>query len=186
MREQQDIHREIFYLACHELPNRIHTFKGEEVIFYKGFRISRLDHVYQWQDIRYNDYYEPVNKFVTDNILKSKDGFCRTLVKVMAHNDLEKLDNLKRDIEKLNAQTAYWVKKSSENWSRRVSQRKGITNNETLSDEEIKDKLIKLNNKYNNNRLLYEKKRNILKEEKEDIQADIVFYNSRIRNHRNT
>ena len=49
---------------------------------------------------------------------------------------------------------------------------------------EIKDKLIKLNNKYNNNRLLYEKKRNILKEEKEDIQADIVFYNSRIRNHK--
>ena len=180
---QQDTNRQIFYLACRELPNKIHTTGNqEECIFFKGFKISRINNYYIWEDIRYDDYYEPVNKFITQNILK--EGFCKTLTKVMVHNDIEKLENLTRDVEKLNAQINYWVKKSMKNWNRYKEQKTGIINNETLSEDEKKEKLRILIGRHDKNKDLYSKKRRVLIEEKDNLKADISFYKVRVQNHK--
>jgi len=175
----QEILKRIFEIASKELPNNIHTFKGESAIFFKGFKISlEKGGQYLWQDIRYSNYYEGVDKFITSNILTS--GFCSTLTKVMYHNDTTKVEELHKYIEELDKQTTYWVKKSSINWHKQKEQQQGILKNKKLSENEIVERLNNLTVKYEKNRVLYEKKRNILKIERINFQADILFYTSRL------
>ena len=76
----QKIYRKIFEIACTELPHKHYIFGGEECVMYRGFKISLKEGVFYWEDTRDNNYYEPVDPLITNNILIS--GFLKTLTLV--------------------------------------------------------------------------------------------------------
>lgn len=179
----QRMYRKIFKMACEELPHRHHVFITEEAVMYRGFKISLKDGKYYWHDTRYTNYYEPVDPLITENVLI--DGFYNTITLVMIHNDDDKMCEIRRETFNIEQQIKYWVNKSSENWRNFKKQEVGILSNLKLTPEQIEHKITVLDSKYLRKKDLYIKKRGVLKQEREQLEADMAFYLSRIKSYKN-
>lgn len=178
----QKMYSKIFKMACEELPHRHLVCVSEEFVMYRGFKISLKDGEYYWQDTRYTNYYEPVDPLITENIFI--DGFYNTITQVMIHNDDEKMCEIGRETFSIEQQITYWSNKSSENWRIFKSQETGILSSLKLTTEQIEHKITILNAKYIKKKNLYIKKRGVLKQEREQLEADMAFYLSRIKSYK--
>ena len=169
----QDIYRQIFEMAEKELSHRVFIWYGEEAYIYRGFRISRKNNNYQWKDARYSDYMEEVDPLITEKILEL--GFCNAITEVMKHTDKIRLRQLKRNMEKLDAEVEHWIKEASKSYNKM----KRATNS---SDSE---KALAAKKKYEKEKSRFAKKRGVIKSEREALQGDINFYESRINMYKN-
>ena len=175
----QDTHKKIFEIANDESETRLHTFHNEQAVFYAGFKISKKDTgEYTWEDTRYSDFYEPVDPKITEQILLQ--GFTKTLKEVMHHNDKDKVLNIKREVEKIDAEVKMWISKSSKLWSEYNKQTK-ITKANEIDEGKKKTRIATLKKRYERDKKLYQKKRRVLVEEKEEVRKDLVFYEARIK-----
>jgi hypothetical protein len=179
----QQAYQQIFEMACKELPHKHHKFKGEEYVMYRGFKVSLKCNKFYWQDTRYTDFYEPVDPFITENILI--EGFYTTITNVMTHNDNEKVYNISIELFNISEQVKFWVNKSSENWRSFKSQETIMLSNTKLTQDQIEHGKNVFNNKYLEKKNLYIKKRGVLKQEREQLEADKAFYQSRIKSYKN-
>lgn len=179
----QKTFKKIFDKALKELPNRYHNFEKEDCVMYKGFKISRSNGLYNWQDTRYDDFYEVVDPLITSKILEQ--GFVKTLNEVMLHNDITKVRNLSKQIKKKDEKIAFWVKESTKIYTEYNSKKKTIQNNEKLSREERRKKLLNLSKKYEKVKNLYQKKRRVVHEEREELKTNKKFYESRLKLYNN-
>ena len=175
--------KEIFKLAEKEGLD-IHRFGGEKAIFCKGFKVSiNREGIYNWEDVRISDYFDKVDPSITQEILET-GFFVDTLAEVRLHNDTEKLLIITREVEKLDKQTDYWVVRSNDNYlkyEKRINKIKTSyfpTKKEQPSKE---DKIKGVERRYRASKTLFQKKRRILKEEKEDLMADYAFFQSRLK-----
>lgn len=176
----QEIHRRIYEMALVEVARPPFDFLTEEVIIHKGFRICRTNKgEYHWKDARFDDYYEDVDPIITEKVLEI--GFVKTLTLVMIHNDHDKLIELARRIVTIDKEIEYWVNQSTEIFNNRKRNVRSINQSKTLSNETKRKRIITANRKYEKDRKLFEKKRRILKEEKDDVRVDQTFYSSRIK-----
>lgn len=174
----QETHKIIFELALKEQLTFLQKFPQEDAILYKGFKISKTKDGYKWEDTRYDNYYEPVDPLITETILLK--GFTKTLNEVMHHNDLEKVVLISREIEKIDNEVTYWTKESTKLWSEFNNKCKKINKDEV--DRGKKDTRISaLKRKYERDKALFQKKRRVLAEQKEEIRKDLIFYEARIK-----
>ena len=174
----QDTHKEIYEIAIKESLTRLHSFHDEDAIFYNGFKISlKKSGIYTWEDVRYSNYYEPVDPKITEQVLLQ--GFTKTLNEVMHHNDLDKVLHINREVEKIDAQIKAWTIKSTELWNNYNRNTKTTKANE-IDEGKKKARLSTLKNRYEKNKKLYQKKRRVLVEEKEEVRKDLIFYEARI------
>lgn len=174
----QGTNKKIYEIALKENLTRLHSFHDEDVIFYAGFKISKKKNgEYTWEDARYSNYYEPVDPKITEQVLSQ--GFSKTLKEVMHHNDLEKVLNIKREVEKIDAQIKAWTAESSSLWNNYNKNTKTTEANE-IDEGKKKARLSTLKNRYENSKKLYQKKRRVLVEEKEEVRKDLIFYEARI------
>ena len=97
----------------------------------------------------------------------------------MHHSDLDKVLNIKREVEKIDAQIKAWTSKSTELWNNYKRNIKTTEGNE-IDKGKKKAKLYTLKRRYESNKKLYQKKRRVLSEEKEEARKDLVFYEARI------
>ena len=174
----QDIFKQIFELAIKERPTILQSFSHEEAILYKGFKISKIKNDYKWEDTRYDNYYEPVDPKITEKVLEN--GFIKTLNEVMHHNDLDKVLNIHREVEKIDAEVSYWTKESTKLWNEFNNKSKKIEEDEVDKGKK-ETRISALRKKYERDKSLYQKKRRVLAEEKEEIRKDLVFYETRIK-----
>ena len=169
----EETYHKIFEMAVEELPNRHQTFQDEEAVMYRGFKISKRKTVYQWQDTRYSNYYETVDPKVTENVLEN--GFSVTLNEVMLHNDKDKVLNLSREIEKRDALIAYWAKESTKIWTA-YNKRRTVINKDEKIDEDLRaTRKATLKKRYEKKKDLFQKKRRVISEERDDLKADKKF-----------
>lgn len=174
----QDTHKKIYEIAIKESLTRLHNFHDEDAIFYAGFKTSKKESgKYTWEDIRYSNYYEPVDPKITEKVLSQ--GFSKTLKEVMHHSDLEKVLEIKREVEKIDAQIKGWTVKSTEIWNNYNKDTKTTEANE-IDEGKKRARLSALKKRYERNKKLYQKKRRVLVEEKEEVRKDLVFYEARI------
>tara|TARA_R110002074_G_scaffold189465_2_gene355244 strand:+ start:10496 stop:11041 length:546 start_codon:yes stop_codon:yes gene_type:complete len=180
----QDTYKRIYEMATEELSRKPFNFQNETTFIYKGFRISKsIKGVYDWKDVRFNDYYDEVDPLITEKVLEL--GFVDALMLVMIHNDQDKLIQLERRIINIDKEIEYWVKMSTEIYNDKRKELTKITKSKTLKPETKEKRKATLEKKCEKYKALYEKKRRILKSEKDDIKADIVFYSSRIKSFNN-
>lgn len=177
----QEDFKEIYNLAVKELPHKIHLFKGEKAVMHLGFKSSLKDKTYYWQDTRYSNYYEPVDPKITKKVLER--GFCNTLTEVMKHADKERVLNIAREIEKKDALIGYWTKESSKLWTEYNKKRLLINKNSV--DEVKKQKKDLLKKRYEKDKSLYQKKRRVIMEERDDLKGDLKFFQTRIKLYNN-
>ena len=179
----QDTLKKIFEMAILELPRRHQTFHDEEAVLYRGFKISKKNKLYYWQDTRYSNYYEPVDPKITEKVLEN--GFVITLTQVMSHNDKEKILDLTREIEKKDALIAYLAKESTKLWTSYIKKRTLINKDNKIQDEVKKTKKDTLKRRYEKKKNLYQKKRRVISEEREELKVDLKFFESRIKLYNN-
>ena len=177
----QETYKKIFEMACREVPHRHFNFMQEQAVIYRGFKISLKGGTYHWEDTRNSNYYELVDPVITENILKR--GFFIGLTLLMIHTDEEKVHILKRDIFQRGEEINYWTSKSSENWRNLKNQEKALQLNSKLDPVQKQSRLQLLTKKYYEKKNLYVKKRKVLKEEQEQLEADHAFYSSHGRIH---
>jgi hypothetical protein len=174
----QETNQIIYEIALTEIPTKLHKFHDEDAIFYNGFKISlKKGGTYAWEDVRYSNYYEPVDPKITEQVLLQ--GFTKTLNEVMYHNDLDKVLNIKREVEKIDALIRGWTIKSTDLWNNYNRQTKTTKANE-VDEGKKKTRLSTLKKRYEKSKALYQKKRRVLVEEKEEVRKDLVFYETRI------
>lgn len=171
--------KQIYEMACEELPHKLFNFGNERFILYRGFRISKLDGEYKWQDVRNDSFYTPVDPIITKHILDN--GFFKTLTELMVHNDKERLYQLNKRADEIERETKGWTNKSSENYRNFKKSETVIIENLNLTPDQIDHRIEALNKKYMRNKNLYAKKRRVLKEERKEVEAQTVFYESRIK-----
>lgn len=170
----EDIYEQIFEMAIKEVPNQHFRWEGEEVVIYKGFRISKKDGEYFWKDARHSDYFDPVDPDITEKILEI--GFKKTIIEVMRHTDKDRLLDLKRKMEKLDAETKYWVKEASKAYNKMIKKTK---------NEVDQNKIKAAKSKYEKDKSKFLKKRGVVKSEKDALQSDIDLFESRIKMYNN-
>jgi hypothetical protein len=174
----QDTHKKIFEIASNEQLTHTHTFHNETSILHRGFKISLTNKgEYTWEDTRYSNYYEPVDPKITEQVLLK--GFIRTLNEVMHHNDKDKVLEIKREVEEIDAQIRDWSRKSTELWNNYNKNTKTAEANE-VDEGKKKTRLSTLKKNYERDKNLFQKKRRVLVEEKEEVRKDLVFYEARI------
>lgn len=175
----KDILEQIYRKAKEELPLHYHEFKGESAIMYKGFKVSRSSEGYKWEDMRYSNYYEEVDPRITEEIIRTT--FSKTISDVMNHDDKEKITFLKRDIVDTNNLIQLWTKESTYLWNNYKKKIKGIESDKKLTYE-IKDKRkVGATAKYNTKKALFQKKRKVLSEKKDCLNADLKFFEARVK-----
>lgn len=179
----QDIYKKIFDIAVKEKITLLQNFSYEQAVMYKGFKISRSKGIYKWEDTRYDNYYEKVDPKITEKVLVN--GFIKTLNEVMHYNDLNKVLEIKREIEKVDAEINYWTKESTKIWNDYNNKLKKLEADEKVNKvkKEIETSAIK--KKYEREKNLYQKKRRVLAEGREEIRKDLVFYETRIKMNNN-
>lgn len=170
----KDIYRQIFEMAIKEVPHQLFKWADEEVIIYKGFRVSKKGDEYFWKDARHSDYFAPVDPDITEKIFEL--GFKKTIIEVMKHTDKDRLLKLKREMERLDAEVRYWISKSSAAYNKMISATK---------DCDDKKKIRSEISKYERAKSRFAKKRGVLKSEKESLQGDIDFFEARIKTYQN-
>lgn len=179
----QETYKIIYEMAEAEVPRPPFDFHTEKAIIHKGFRISKtIEGEYDWKDVRFDDYYEEVDPLITEKVLEL--GFVNALTLVMIHNDHDKLVKLNRRVINIDKEIEYWVNMSTAIYNARRRQIT-IINKSLTSEDSKRRKKIALNKKYEKDKILFEKKRRILKEEKDEVKIDYTFYNNRIRNFNN-
>lgn len=182
--QMQETYKKIYEMALEEVDRPPFNFQTEQVIIHKGFRASKtIDGVYDWKDVRFDDYYEEVDPLITEKVLEL--GFVNTLTLVMIHNDADKLIQLNRRVININKEIEYWVNMSTEIYNNKRKSISSINRNKKLSGDSKKKKIASTNTKYEKQRKLFEKKRRILKEEKDDVKIDQTFYSNRIKSFNN-
>jgi len=179
----EDRLKDIFNMAVRELPNKLHEFHGESSVLYRGFKISKTNDGYLWQDIRFSDYYEPVDPKITENVLSK--GFTKTLTEVMRYSDEDKVLKIEREIEKLDNLISYWTSESSKLWAKHKKNMSAIDNNKDIPIEECVRRKQSTEKRYEYKKNLYQKKRRVIFEEREELKADLKFYKSRIKLYNN-
>lgn len=180
----QEIHKTIYDMAVAELSQSPFDFQNELVFIYKGFRISKsIKGIYDWKDVRNNDYYEEVDPLITEKVLEI--GFVKALLLVMIHNDHDKIIQLERRVINIDKEIEYWVNQSTEIYNERRRDSNKVNRSKTLSFETKEKRKTLLAKRYIKDKALFEKKRRILKEEKDDIRIDHVFYSNRIKTFNN-
>jgi len=174
----KDITQLIYEVAIKEMPHSVREFPYEDVIFFRGFRISKhIDGYYEWYDTRHSNYYEMVDPDISDRILQV--GFEQTITEVMVHTDSRKITELKREIERKDAIVSYWVKESSKLWAQFEREKNNVLKSKKLSKDEVKRKVDRLIKKFEDKKALYQKKRRVILEEKEALKIDKKFYEAR-------
>ena len=172
-----DLAQKIYEIGYMEMHN-VQEFPTENVIFYRGFRISKnIDGYYEWYDTRYSNYYEMVTPDISNRILEV--GFEQTLTEVMVHSDERKIIDLSREMEVKDAIVSYWVKESTKLWATYQKDKDKILSNKKLSTDEIKKQLRRLDRKLETKKALYQKKRRVVLEEKEVLKQEKRFYEAR-------
>jgi len=179
----QDILKKIFELATSELPSNHFRFQKEEAVMFKGFKISKDSSGYKWEDMRYSDFYEPVDPKITEQILLK--GFEFTLSEVMAHNNIFKLEKISREIEVKDSLISYWVTESTKIYAEYNKKRTSINKDSRLTAEVKKRRKDSLRKRYEKNRDLYQKKRRVISEQREELKADKKFFESRTKLYNN-
>ncbi len=174
----KDITQIIYEIALEEMPHSVREFTYEDVIFFRGFRISKhIDGYYEWYDTRHSNYYEIVDPDISDRVLQV--GFEQTITEVMVHTDKRKIVELNREIERMDAIVSYWVKESSKLWPQLDKGRNKVFKNKKTSKDEVKKRVDKLVKKFEDKKALYQKKRRVILEEKEVLKRDKKFYEAR-------
>jgi hypothetical protein len=168
----------VFEIAKKEFPRRLVNSGGEQFIIHRGFKTGLKNGEYVWKDVRHDNFYNEVDPLITEKVLEL--GFDITLKTVMVHDDKNKLLILSRRMERIDAETMYWVNMSTEIWNRYKRQQISVANR-SASKELLKKRTEYFKRSYKRKRALYNKKRRILKEEKEEVFADYVFYDNRIK-----
>jgi len=179
----QDVYRQIFELACKELPYKRIVLGNSEAVMFRGFKISKQEDVYYWQDTRYNSYYEPVDPIITENILKQ--GFLKTLTLVRIYNNEEKIYQIDQEIIQIRKDIDLWTDKSRKNWEMFKNQETKILNDSRLTSQMRREKLADLNKQYLIKKAFYSKKRGVLKRERDHLKAEKIFYSSQIQIYKN-
>lgn len=176
----QEIYKRIYEMATLELAMPPYDFGGEEAFIHKGFRVSKtIDGEYSWKDVRFDDYYEEVDPIITEKVLEL--GFINALFLVMIHNDHDKIVKLNRRAISIDLEVEHWVSMATTIYTEKNRNINKLNRSKTISEETKKKRKASLIKKYERDKLLFEKKRRILKEEKDEIRADIEFYYSRIK-----
>lgn len=173
-----DVRKLVFEIAKKEFPRRLVNSGGEQFIIHRGFKTGLKNGEYIWKDVRHDNFYNEVDPLITEKVLEL--GFDKTLKMVMFHDDKNKLLMLARRIERINAETMYWVNMSTEIWNRYKRQLISL-GKKSASNEAIKKRKEYFKKNYERKRALYNKKRRVLKEEKEEVFADYAFYDNRIK-----
>lgn len=179
----QDTFEKIFNIAIKDVPNNHFVFSGEEAVIYRGFKISKTKRGYKWQDTRYSDFYEVVDPKVTENVLEK--GFSVTLTEVMLHSDRDKVLVMGREIEEKDSLIAHWAKESTRLWTDYSRKRNNINKDIKTEDEVKRVKKASLKKRYEKKKALYQKKRRVITEEREDLKADLKFFESRLKLYNN-
>ena len=179
----QSIYKKIFEIAVAELPEKHYIFIGEEAVLYRGFKSSKSNKSYNWQDTRFSNYYEPVDPKITENILLK--GFTKTLTEVMIHNDKDKLLTISREICEKDALIAYWAKESTRIWAEYSKKIRVLNKNEKIKDEVKKKRKSSAKKGYMKKKSLYNKKREVIHKERLELKEDIKFFEARIRLYNN-
>jgi len=180
----QETYRKIYEMALSELAKPPFDFEDELVFIHKGFRIGKtIKGEYSWKDVRFDDYYEEVDPLITEKVLEL--GFVKTLTLVMIHNDRDKITELERRVININKEIEYWVNMATEIYNDKRKETAKVNRSKTLSPETKKKRKASLVKKYEKNKLLFEKKRRILKSEKDDVKIDHNFYSNRIKTFNN-
>ncbi len=175
----QDTYKKIFEIASNEQFTQMQSFHNEDAILYRGFKIGLTQSgEYTWEDTRYSNYYEPVDPKITEQVLLK--GFTKTLNEVMHHNDQEKVLSIKREVEKIDAEIKAWSRKSTELWNNYNKDTKTTEANE-IDKGKKETRLSTLRDRYERDKRLFQKKRRVLVEEKEEVRKDLVFYEARIK-----
>lgn len=176
----QDTYKQIYEMAVREVDRPPFEFQSESVVIHKGFRVSKtIEGEYGWKDVRFDDYYEEVDPLITEKVLEL--GFVKALTLVMIHNDQDKLVELERRIINIDKEIEYWVGQATEIYNERKKAIRKINYSKTLSDATKKKRVASANKNYEKNKKLFEKKRRILKEEKDDVRVDQTFYSNRVK-----
>lgn len=171
----QDIFKQVFEAALREKGSSLQKFQHEDAIFYKGFKASVSKGIYKWEDTRYDNYYEPVDPKITDKVLSK--GFVTTINEVMNHTDKERVLEINREVERIDAKINFWTKESTRIWAE--------YNRESKKERGNEKKLKLLERNYNKDKNLFQKKRRVLVEEKEEVRRDLNFYKTRIKMYNN-
>ena len=175
---QEDLEK-IFELAKEEVPTRYFTLYQHEAVMYRGFKISKWKDKYKWQDTRYSDFYEKVDPVITKTILK--DGFKETLRQVMIHSDKERMLLLAREIEEAESLIKYWSRQSVVAWNNYDKKKKNVDKDKKTTNVTKRKKKDNLYNKYIKKKNLFQKKRDVLSEEKGNLAQDLNFFRVRIK-----
>ncbi|MGB3491890.1 MAG: hypothetical protein WBA57_04130 [Elainellaceae cyanobacterium] len=171
-------------MASSELARPPYDFGSDNAFIHKGFRVGKsVKGEYSWRDVRFDDYYEEVDPLITEKVLEL--GFVKALTLVMIHNDHDKIIQLDRRIININNEIEHWVVMATEIYNEKRRETAKINRSKTLSPETKKKRKATLMKKYNKNKALFEKRRRILKAEKDDVKIDRNFYSSRIRAFKN-
>lgn len=161
-------------MAVKEVPHKHFIWVDGEAVIYKGFRISKKGDVYSWHDARYSDYMEPVDPIITSKIIEL--GFCNAITEVTKHTDKIRVVELAREMEKIDAEVTYWTSEAYKAHNKSIK-------NQKKTKESAKLEAIK--KKYEKEKSRFAKKRGVLKSEREALQADINFYESRVKLYNN-
>ena len=103
----------------------------------------------------------------------------------MLHNDKDKVLNLSREIEKRDALIAYWAKESTKIWTT-YNKRRTVINKDEKVDEDLRaTRKATLKKRYEKKKDLFQKKRRVISEERDDLKADKKFFESRIKLYNN-
>jgi hypothetical protein len=176
----QETYKKIYEMAESELAGHPYDFGTESVYIHKGFRVSKsIKGEYSWKDARFDDYYEEVDPLITEKVLEL--GFVKALTLVMIHNDHDKLVQLARRVINIDKEIEYWVTMATEIYNERRGEMAKVNRSKTLSPETKKKRKISLDRKYKRSKALFEKRRRVLKSEKDDVKVDHVFYSNRIK-----
>lgn len=179
----QDTLKEIYELAIKEQPLHYHDFPNEEAVMYRGFKISKSKKGYKWEDTRYSNYYEKVDPKITKNVLKS--GFSVTLNLVRLHNDKEKIVLINRRIIEINKDIQIWSKESTRIWNEYKSILRTVDSDKKINSKTKKKKKHNAKSKYETDRALFQKRRRILGEEKDELKSDLNFFKTRSKTYNN-
>lgn len=175
----QGTYKDIYEMALRECGGSLFNFPNESAIIHKGFKIS-LDNngLYHWKDVRFSDYYEDVDPLITEKVLEM--GFDRALTIVRGHNDEDKITSIKMQLINMDNEILFWVKESTKSFTNKNNKISEIRNSKTMSPEAKEKRIYYANKRHMREKGINEKKRGVIKREKERLKLDLMFYENRL------
>lgn len=176
----QDIYKKIYEMAALEIELPPFDFGAENAFIHKGFRISKtIKGEYSWKDVRFDDYYEEVDPLITEKVLEL--GFVKALTLVMIHNDHDKIIQINRRTINIDMEINNLVIMATNSYNEKRRNTSKVERSKTLSEESKKKRKVNLIIRLEKSKALLEKRRRILKSEREDLKIEQAFYTGRIK-----